>query len=89
MSEVHFNKEIGSQIKLFTPGPVHVPERILKEMAKPNDTHRSIPYSEMHQQATDGLQKLLYTNNECLIFTSSATGIMEASVRNLVKENHS
>jgi aspartate aminotransferase-like enzyme len=37
--------------------------------------------------ATEGLQKLLYTNNECLIFTSSATGIMEACVRNLVKND--
>ena len=44
MSEVHFNKEKGSQLKLFTPGPVYVPERILKEMAKPNDTHRSKPF---------------------------------------------
>ncbi|MFX0031116.1 MAG: pyridoxal-phosphate-dependent aminotransferase family protein [Candidatus Hodarchaeota archaeon] len=87
MSEIHFNREEGSQLKLFTPGPVYVPERILKEMAKPNDTHRSKPYSEMHQLATEGLQKLLYTKNECLIFTSSATGIMEACVRNLIKED--
>jgi len=41
----------------------------------------------MHQIATEGLQKLLYTKNECLIFTSSATGIMEACVRNLLKDN--
>ncbi|NVM34632.1 MAG: alanine--glyoxylate aminotransferase family protein [Candidatus Lokiarchaeota archaeon] len=87
MTDVHFNKEKGSQLKLFTPGPVHVPERVLKEMAKPNDTHRSKAYSEMHKMATDGLQKLLFTNNECLIFTSSATGIMEACVRNLIKED--
>jgi len=87
MTDVNFNKEKGSQLKLFTPGPVHVPERVLKEMAKPNDTHRSKAYSEMHQMATDGLQKLLFTNNECLIFTSSATGIMEACVRNLIKED--
>ena len=85
MPEIHFNKEEGSQLKLFTPGPVHVPERILNEMAKANDTHRSKPYSEMHKIVTDGLQKVLYTKNECLIFTSSATGIMEACVRNLVK----
>ncbi len=85
MSDIHFNKEKGSQLMLFTPGPVHVPERVLKEIAKPNDTHRSKPYSEMHQLATEGLQKLLYTKNECLIFTSSATGIMEACVRNLLK----
>ncbi|TKJ18335.1 MAG: aminotransferase [Promethearchaeota archaeon Loki_b32] len=87
MTDIHFNKEKGSQLKLFTPGPVHVPERVLKEMAKPNDTHRSKPYSEMHQMAAEGLQKLLYTNNECLIFTSSATGIMEACVRNLIKDD--
>ncbi len=87
MSDIHFNKEKGSQLKLFTPGPVYVPERVLKEISKPNDTHRSKPYSEMHQLATEGLQKLLYTKNECLIFTSSATGIMEACVRNLVKDD--
>ncbi|MFX0006875.1 MAG: pyridoxal-phosphate-dependent aminotransferase family protein [Promethearchaeota archaeon] len=87
MSDIHFNKEKGSQLKLFTPGPVYVPERVLKEIAKPNDTHRSKPYSEMHQIATEGLQKLLYTKNECLIFTSSATGIMEACVRNLLKDD--
>ncbi len=87
MTDVHFNKEKGSQLKLFTPGPVYVPERVLKEIAKPNDTHRSKAYSEMHQMAAEGLQKLLYTKNECLIFTSSATGIMEACVRNLVEED--
>ena len=87
MSDIHFNKEKGSQLMLFTPGPVYVPERVLKELAKPNDTHRSKPYSEMHQIATEGLQKVLYTKNECLIFTSSATGVMEACVRNLVKDD--
>lgn len=87
MTDIHFNKEKGSQLKLFTPGPVHVPERVLKELAKPNDTHRSQAYSEMHQIAIEGLQKLLFTKNECLIFTSSATGIMEACVRNLVKDD--
>ncbi|MFW9936516.1 MAG: pyridoxal-phosphate-dependent aminotransferase family protein [Candidatus Thorarchaeota archaeon] len=86
MAEIHFNKEKGSQLKLFTPGPVYVPERILNEMAKPNDTHRSKPYREMHQLVEEGLKKLLYTNNKCLIFTSSATGIMEACVRNLLTE---
>jgi len=87
MSEIHFNKEKGSQIKLFTPGPVHIPERILAEMAKPNDTHRSKPYAEMHQLVEEGISKLLYTSNAILISTSSATGLMEACVRNLVKED--
>jgi predicted phosphoserine aminotransferase len=87
MSDIHFNKKDGSKLKLFTPGPVYVPERILDELAKPNDTHRSKPYEEMHQLVVEGLQKLLYTKNECLIFTSSATGIMEACMRNLIKND--
>ncbi|TFG21865.1 MAG: alanine--glyoxylate aminotransferase family protein [Promethearchaeota archaeon] len=86
MSDIHFNKEEGSKLKLFTPGPVYVPERVLKAISLPSDTHRSGPYSEMHAEAVEGLQKLLYTKKECLIFTSSATGIMEACVRNLIKD---
>jgi aspartate aminotransferase-like enzyme len=87
MPEIHFNKEKGSQIKLFTPGPINIPERILKEMSKPNDTHRSKAYTEMHQLVVEGLKKILYTSNTCLISTSSATGLMEACVRNLVKSD--
>ncbi|MFX1338805.1 MAG: pyridoxal-phosphate-dependent aminotransferase family protein [Promethearchaeota archaeon] len=87
MFDVHFDKKEGSKLKLFTPGPVYVPERILKELAKPNDTHRSTPYSEMHQFAIEGLKKVLYTKNECLIFSTSATGIMEACMRNLIKQD--
>ncbi len=86
MTDIHFNKEKGSQLTLFTPGPVHIPERVLKELAKPNDTHRSKPYSEMHQIAIEGLQRLLYTKSECLLATSSATGVMEACVRNLIND---
>ncbi|MFO7797620.1 MAG: pyridoxal-phosphate-dependent aminotransferase family protein [Promethearchaeati archaeon] len=87
MVDIHFNEEEGSQLKLFTPGPVYVPERILNELAKPNDTHRSKPYEEMHNKVKQDLQKLLFTDNECIIFTSSASGIMEACVRNLLKND--
>jgi aspartate aminotransferase-like enzyme len=84
MVDVHFDFEDGNKLKLFTPGPVYIPERILKELAKPNDTHRSLAYQELHESTVKGLQKLLYTKNNCLIFTSSATGVMEACIRNLL-----
>ena len=87
MADIHFNIEKGSDLKLFTPGPVYVPDRVLKAMAMPNDTHRSTFYREMHQIAKEGLQKVLYTKNECAIFASSATGVMEACVRNLLKDD--
>jgi aspartate aminotransferase-like enzyme len=87
MPEVHFNIKKGSDLKLFTPGPVYVPDRVLNAMAMPNDTHRSTFYREMHQIAKEGLQRVLYTKNECAIFASSATGVMEACVRNLLKDD--
>ncbi|MBN1216173.1 MAG: alanine--glyoxylate aminotransferase family protein [Candidatus Lokiarchaeota archaeon] len=87
MSDVHFNKNESSKLKLFTPGPVDVPDRVLQAMAMANDTHRSKPYSEMHKLAVEGLQKVLFTKNECLLYTTSASGVMEACVRNLIKED--
>ena len=74
----------GQKIKLFTPGPVYVPDWVLTELAKPNDTHRSNPYRELHALVKAKMQKLLHTQNDILIWTNSATGIMEACVRNLI-----
>jgi len=85
--DYHFNKEKGCPLKLFTPGPIQVPDRVLEALARPNDTHRSEAYEEMHQIAVEGLKKLLYTENECFIMTCSATGIMEACVRNLLDKD--
>lgn len=69
---------------MFTPGPVKVTERVLSELSKPNDTHRSNPYYELHAQTCSRLQQLLYTKNDVLLFASSGTGVMEACVQNLL-----
>ena len=59
MTNIHFNTDEGSKLKLFTPGPVHVPERILREMTKPNNTHRSKPYEELTLSDSKGMLKVL------------------------------
>jgi predicted phosphoserine aminotransferase len=83
---VDFNKfdYAGQKIKLFTPGPVYVPDWILAEMAKANDTHRSKPYTELHAMVKAKMQQLLHTKNDVLLWTNSATGVMEACVLNLI-----
>ncbi len=81
-----FNPD-GKDFKLFTPGPVESPDWILKELGKANDTHRSLAYREMHRSIRTNLQKLLSTKNEVLIFANSGTGILEACVRNLLKDD--
>lgn len=86
MPNKNFNPN-GIDYILFTPGPSQVPDWILKEMAKGNDTHRSTAYRQMHKSLRESFRKLLHTQNEILFFASSGTGIMEACVRNLIAED--
>jgi aspartate aminotransferase-like enzyme len=79
--------DTGIDYMLFTPGPVHVPDWVLAEMGKGNDTHRSTAYRQMHKSIRENLQKLLHTKNDILLWANSATGIMEACVRNLLDDN--
>lgn len=72
--------------KLFIPGPTEVREEILKEMARPMIGHRSKEISVLLREIVLKLQKLLFTKNKVFIFTSSSTGVMEAAMRNCVKE---
>ena len=70
--------------RLFTPGPTQVRPEILKELATPQIHHRSPEFSELYAEIQRKLQKLLFTENPVLLFTSSSTGAMEAAVTNLV-----
>ena len=72
--------------KLFIPGPVHVREDILQAMATPIIGHRMPEYSELHKRVKEKLQKLLFTNRSVFLSTSSAFGVMEGSIRNLVQK---
>src|SRR3990172_11667709 len=69
--------------KLFIPGPVEVHEDVLKAMSAPMLAHRGKDYEDLHKGVKGKLQKLLYTNGNVFLITSSATGAMEGSIRNL------
>jgi len=71
--------------KLFTPGPVDVLPDVLKQMGKPIIHHRGKEFSELLTNCVDKLKKLMYTQNNVFISTSSSTGLMEAAIRNCVK----
>jgi aspartate aminotransferase-like enzyme len=72
--------------KLFTPGPTHVRDRILEAQAKPIVHHRSKEYSELQKNVTSKLQKLLYTEQRVYLFSSSSTGVMEGSIRQVTNK---
>jgi predicted phosphoserine aminotransferase len=70
--------------KLFIPGPVEVAPEILQAMATPMIGHRMPEYAALHKRVKEKLQKLLATEGKVFLATSSAFGVMEGAVRNLV-----
>jgi predicted phosphoserine aminotransferase len=70
--------------KLFIPGPVEVHPDILQAMATPMIGHRMKEYAILHGGVKEKLKKLLFTENKVFLSTSSAFGVMEGAVRNLV-----
>lgn len=68
-------------IKLFIPGPVNVREDVLQKMATQQIAHRSKAASELQRGISDKLRKLMFTEEEIILSTSSGSGLMEASVR--------
>ncbi|OUJ19015.1 Serine-pyruvate aminotransferase/archaeal aspartate aminotransferase PucG [Methanonatronarchaeum thermophilum] len=73
-------------MKLFIPGPVEVRKDLLEVMSDPMIGHRSPEFSELYDDVVSGLQSVMQTDNDVFISTSSATGLLEASVRNTVDE---
>ncbi len=70
--------------KLFIPGPIEVHPDILSAMATPMIGHRMKEYAELHGRVTTGLKSVLFTEGPVFLATSSAFGVMEGAIRNLV-----
>ncbi|MHC4556861.1 MAG: pyridoxal-phosphate-dependent aminotransferase family protein [Planctomycetota bacterium] len=70
--------------RLFIPGPVKVNEEVLQQLAHPTLGHRGKEYAQLHGQTVDMLKKILFTDQNVFLSTSSASGIWEAAIRNCV-----
>ncbi len=73
--------------RLFIPGPVLVKDDVLKELARPTLGHRGKEYAQLQAEVTDMLRKILFTEQNVFLVTSSASGVWEASIRNCVGMN--
>ncbi len=73
-------------LDLFIPGPVNVSKDCREKMILPIIAHRSPEMGNLHKDITSYLQKLLFTQNDIIMSTSSSTGYMEAAIRNCVGE---
>jgi len=75
-----------TEAKFFLPGPVYVRDEIKEAMTGPTIGHRSIEASDLYKTITSGIAKILHTNGRIYLSSSTATGLMEAAVRNVVRK---
>lgn len=75
---------IRNAYRLRLPGPTTVPERVRQAIARPVLSHRGPEFVALIDRAAEMLQPILGTRNPVLFFASSGTGMMEASLVNLL-----
>jgi len=73
------------RLKLFIPGPTEVRPEVLAAMATPPISHRGAAMSELQHEVSRQAAAILFTSHPVLLSTSSATGLMEAGIRNGVE----
>ena len=77
-------KEGSMRKYLLIPGPTPIPPRVSKARQRPMIGHRSPEYGEILKRVVENLKYVFQTENDVLIFSSSGTGGMEASIVNLL-----
>src|SRR6059058_857140 len=69
--------------KLFIPGPVEVSEKTWAAFSRPMIGHRGEDFKNLYRKIHPQLQTLFGTKQPVFLSTSSAWGVMEASIRNI------
>src|SRR5437773_2645043 len=73
-----------AHVKLHIPGPVEVSEKTFRAFCSPMIGHRGQGFKDLYAKIEPQLQALLYTKQLVFLSTSSAWGMMEGAIRNLV-----
>jgi aspartate aminotransferase-like enzyme len=73
-----------SHDKLFIPGPVEVSPKTWAAFSRPMIGHRGEAFRALYRSIHPRLQTLFGTRQPVFLSTSSAWGVMEAAIRNLV-----
>lgn len=75
-----------AHVKLHIPGPVEVSEKTFRAFCSPMIGHRGQGYKDLVAKIQPQLQQLLSTKQLVYLSTSSAWGVMEGAIRNLVRK---
>jgi len=74
----------ATRVRLFTPGPVEIPIRILRALSQVPPHHRTDVFRAVVKRVTESLRELHRTQGEVFLLGASGTGAMEAAVVNLL-----
>ena len=73
--------------RLFTPGPVKLPERVRNVLSRQIIHHRTQEFTEEFLEVRNLFKRLVHSPSENFVFfASSGTGAMESAVLNFFKE---
>jgi aspartate aminotransferase-like enzyme len=75
-----------AHVKLFIPGPVEVSAKTFQAFCKPMIGHRGQGFKDLYAKMQPQMQELLSTKQLVYLSTSSAWGVMEGALRNLVQK---
>jgi len=70
--------------QLRVPGPTPLPERVVRSQSRPMINHRGPEFASLMSDVCSGIQQVMRTQNDILLFPSSGTGGLEAAVVNLL-----
>lgn len=70
--------------QLRIPGPTPIPPRVIRAASRQMINHRGPEFVEMLTSITSGMQSVLRTENDILLFPASGSGGLEAAVVNMV-----
>src|SRR5438552_4872096 len=73
-----------AHVKLHIPGPVEVSAKTFQAFCSPMIGHRGQGFKDLYSKIQPRLQSLLATRQLVYLSTSSAWGVMEGAIRNLV-----
>ncbi|MGB9718937.1 MAG: pyridoxal-phosphate-dependent aminotransferase family protein [Thermoproteota archaeon] len=71
---------------LLIPGPITLPERVLKAMAKPIVNHRGEEFHALYERIEEGLRNVFKTENNVYIISGSGTAGVDMVFQNFVYE---
>jgi serine---pyruvate transaminase len=74
----------ATRTRLFTPGPVEIPARVLRALSQIPPHHRTDVFRQQFIRVTEALRQLHGTKGEVFLITASGTGAMQATVTNIM-----